>query len=183
MLPGVIFPISIATWVQHYLSVRASDDSPAPCYWFGSPFSAWLNFPAYVYSAPTQPLARFGIRLGRLGVQPRIVTFFLLVFVFWYWVGVRVESWRAAKATDPVHEKPNRAYVHYALLGAVLWILVAFGTAWDFASLVHASSWYSLRYLSGDWELLHVTQFLWSVVLAGYYFRRLARGFHVSPMA
>lgn len=114
-------------------------------------------------------------------MQPRIVTFFLLVFVFWYWVGVRVESWRAAKATDPAHEKPNRAYVLYALLGGLV----------DIGCLRHrvgfcirgASSWYSLRYLYGDWELLHVTQFLWSVVLAGYYFRRLARGFHVSPMA
>ncbi len=90
LLPGVIFPMSVATWVQYYLSVRASDDSPAPWYWFGSPISAWLNFPAYVYSAPAQPLARFGVRLGRLWVQPRIVTFFLLVLVFWYWIGIRL---------------------------------------------------------------------------------------------
>lgn len=175
LLPGVIFPMSVATWVQYYLSVRASDDSPAPWYWFGSPISAWLNFPAYVYSAPAQPLARFGVRLGRLWVQPRIVTFFLLVLVFWYWIGIRVESWRAPKATDPVDEKPSGTYVLYAL-GAALWILVAFGTAWDVASVVHTSSWYSLRYLSGDWELLHVTQFLWAVILAVYYSRRFVSG-------
>src|SRR5579859_7853155 len=108
LLPGVIFPMSVATWVQYHLSVRASDDAPAPWYWFGSPVSAWLNFPAYVYSAPVQPLARFGIRLGRLWVQPRIVTFFLLVFVFWYWVGIRVESWRAATIRHPAGEQPRQ---------------------------------------------------------------------------
>ena len=181
-LPGVIFPLSVVTWVQYYLSVRASDDTPAPWYWFGSQLSAWLNFPAYVYSAPAQPLARFGIRLGRLWVQPRIVTFFLLVFVFWYWVGVRVESWRAAKATDPVDEKPGRKFVLHALVAA-LWIFVAFGAAWDFASVVHAYSWYSLRHLYGDWELLHATQLLWSVILAVYYSRRFVRDFRVKATA
>jgi hypothetical protein len=182
LLPAGIFPMAIATWVQYYLSVRASDDSPAPWYWFGGPLSAWLNFPAYVYSAPAQPFARFGIRIGRLWVQPRIVTFFLLVFVFWYWVGIRVESWGAAKTTDPVDEKPSRTFVLCAL-GAALWILVAFGTAWDFASVVRTYGWHSLRYLYGDWGLLHVTQFLWSVILATYYSRRFLRDFRVKATA
>jgi hypothetical protein len=170
LLPGLIFPMSIVSWVQYYLSVRASDDSPAPWYWFGSPLSAWLNFPAYVYSAPAQPLDRFGIRLGRLWVHPRILMFFLLVIVFWYWAGIRVESWRAARTKDSVDEKPSRAFVLYAL-GAVLWIFVAFGTAWDFASAVHL---YSLRSLGrhGDWDLLQITHFLWSAILAAYYARR-----------
>ena len=181
LLPCVIFPMSVATWVQYYLSMRASDDAPAPWYWFGSPVSAWLNFPAYAYSAPAQPLARFGIRLGRLWVEPRIVTFFLLVFLFWYWVGIRVESWRAAKTTDPADEKPSGTDVVY-VLGAFLWISVAFGTAWDIASVVHASSSYSLRYLYGDWELLHGIQFLWAVILAVYYTRRFLRDLRVKAI-
>jgi len=182
LLPGVIFPMSVATWVQYYLSVRASDDSPAPWYWFGGRVSAWLNFPAYVYSAPAQPFTRFGIRLGGLWVQPRIVTFFFFVLVFWYWVGIRVESWRAAETTDLIDEKPSRTYVLYAL-GAALWILVAVGTAWDVASVVHAYSWYGLRYLYGDWELLHSAQFLWSVILAVYYSRRFVREFKLKATA
>ena len=115
-------------------------------------------------------------------VQPRIVTFFLFVLVFWYWVGIRVESWRAAETTDLIDEKPSRTYVLYAL-GAALWILVAVGTAWDVASVVHAYSWYGLRYLYGDWELLHSAQFLWSVILAVYYSRRFVREFKLKATA
>ena len=176
LLPGVIFPMSIGTWVQYYLSVRASDDSPAPWYWFGGPVSAWLNFPAYVYSAPAQPFIRFGIRLGRLWVQPRIVTFFLLVFVFWYWVGTKVESLAAPKDTNAVGPKPKRARRVLHVLGAALWILIAVGTAHDLAFVVEVSR-HSRHYIYGDRELLNLTQFFWSLVLAVYYSRRLAREF------
>jgi hypothetical protein len=58
--------MSIVTWVQYYLTVRASDDSPAPWYWYGGALSAWLNFPAFVYSAPAQAFYRLGIRVGKL---------------------------------------------------------------------------------------------------------------------
>jgi len=176
LLPGVIFPMSILSWVQYYLSVRASDDSPAPGYWFGSPLSAWLNFPAYVYSAPAQPLARFGIRLGKLGVQPRIVMFFSLVIVFWYWVGTKFESLAASKETNSVPASPGRALLVLNVLGATLWMLIAVGTAHDLAFVVEVSR-HSRHYIYGDRELLSVTEFLWSVVLAAYYSRGFLRYF------
>src|ERR1017187_947501 len=182
LLPGVIFPLSITTWVQYKLSVRASDDAPAPWGWYGNPFSAWLNFPAYVYSAPAQMLFRLGIRLGKLWIEPRIVTFFLFVFVFWYWVGTRIERRAAPRATDPTPHGLSRLRQILNALGADLWILVTIGTAYDLAYMVHVLSWYSLRYLYGDWELLKVTQFLWSVILAVYYSGRFVRGLHIKPM-
>jgi len=176
LLPGVIFPMSVMTWVEYYRSVRASDDSPAPWYWYGGPLSAWLNFPAFVYSAPAQPLVTFGIRLGRLWIQPRIVTFFLLVFVFWYWIGSRIESWAAPQTVRAGGERPSRVrHVLYAV-GAALWILISVGTTYELAFMMHVSSWYSLRYLYSDRELLDLAQFLWSTILATYYCRRFARG-------
>src|SRR5579859_656458 len=96
--------------------------------------SACLNFPAYVYSAPAQPLHRFGVRLGKLWIQPRIAMFFLLVFAFWYWAGIRVESRRAAQTMHLVGRTRRPMFALYAL-AAALWIFLAFGTAWDFASL------------------------------------------------
>jgi hypothetical protein len=176
LLPGVIFPMSIMTWVRYYLSVRAFDDSPAPWYWYGGLLSACLNFPAYVYSAPAEPLYKFGIRLGRLWIQPRNVMFFLLVFVFWYWVGTKVESWTGAKTTLLVRERPGRATLILYALGATVWILIAAGTTYQFAYMVRVSSWYALRYLFVDPHLMAVTEFLWSIVLSAYYCRSFARG-------
>jgi hypothetical protein len=177
LLPGVIFPMSIVTWVQYYSSVRASDDSPAPWYWYGGPLSAWLNFPAFVYSAPAQAFYRLGIGVGKLWIEPRIVTFFLLVFAFWYWVGTRVESWTAQATTNTVYEKPSRVmYVLYGL-GAALWTLVAIGTVYDLVSMVHVSSWYGLRHLYRDSELMSLAQCLWSLILAVYYSRKFVLGF------
>jgi hypothetical protein len=180
LLPGVIFPMSIASWVQYCLSLRASDDSPAPWSWYGGQLSAWLNFPAFIYSAPAQAFFRFGIRVGKLRVEPRIVTFFLFVFVFWYWVGTRVESWAAQGAAQRAYEKPSRLmHILYAL-GAALWILVVVGTAHDLASMVHVSSWYGLRYVYRDSELISLSQCLWSVILAVYYSRKFVRRFRGS---
>src|SRR5579864_576847 len=96
LLPGIIFPFSLGSWIAYYLSVRASDDSPAPWYWYGSLLSACLNFPAFIYSAPAQPLWHLGIRLGKLWIEPRMVVFFLVVIVFWFWIGARIESYSAA---------------------------------------------------------------------------------------
>jgi predicted permease len=183
LLPVVIFTMSITTWVQYYLSVRASDDSPAPWYWYGGLLSACLNFPAYVYSAPTQPLHRFGIKLGSLWIEPRVITFFVIVFAFWYWVGSRIESWATSETMHSVRKKPSRAtQVPYAL-GAVLWVLVTIGTSYDIASTVQVSSWHGLRYLYGDRGLMIATQLLWSVLLALYYFRQFARGLGVRTKA
>jgi hypothetical protein len=183
LLPGVIFPMSIVTWVRYYLSVRAFDDSPASWYWYGGLLSACLNFPAYVYSAPAQPLHKFGITLGRLWIQPRNVMFFLLVFVFWYWVGTKVESWTGAKTTLLVRERPGRVTLILYALGVTLWIFVAVATAYDLALMAHVSSWFALRYLFVDPELMAVTEFLWSVILAVYYFRRFVRDVELKAAA
>jgi hypothetical protein len=182
-LPGVIFPMSIATWVQYYLSARASDDAPAPWYWYGGPLSAWLNFPAYVYSTPAQPLVRFGIRLGGLWLEPRVVTFFLLVFMFWYWVGTHAESWGAAKIPPQVGEKPSRVRRALYSFGAIVWIWVTIGTVLRVASMVHRLSWYGLRYVYRDAELLVLAQLFWSAILAVYYSRKFVQGLQARMAA
>jgi len=177
----VIFPTSVATWVQYYLSVRAADDSPAPWYWYGGLLSALLNFPAHVYSAPAQALFKFGIRFGKLWIEPRIVTFFLLVFVFWYWVGTGIESLVASKAA-PCSGKNNRVRQVLYALGTALWVLIALGTAYELASVVDVarhSGWHIYR----AQEVLDVTQFLWSVVLAVYFSSRLVHETRVRATA
>lgn len=176
LLPSVIFPMSIVTWVQYHLSVRASDDVPAPWSWYGGPFSAWLNFPAFVYSAPAQAFVRVGLRVGKLWIEPRIVAFFLLVLVFWQWVGTRIEHLSAPKATNQVRQRVSQMRRVLYALGAALWILLTVGTAYDMVSQVRLSSWYGLRHLYGDRELLDVAQFLWSSILAVYYSRKFVRG-------
>jgi hypothetical protein len=182
LLPGVIFPMSIVTLMQYYLSFRASDDSPAPWCWYGGRLSAWLNFPAFIYSAPAQVLFRWGFRLGKLWIEPRMVAFFLLLVVFWYWAGATIESWAAQGAAQRAYEKPSRLmHVLYAL-GAALWMLVVVGTAYDLASMVHVSSWYGLRYLYRDSELMSLAQCLWSVLLAVYYSGKFVRGFRARVM-
>jgi len=175
VLPGVIFPASIAGWVQYGLSARASDDVPVQWYWYGSPFSALLNFPAYVYSAPAQMLFRFGVRVGNLWIEPRVVTFFVLVFVFWYWVGARLESWAAPKSIPLVREGKGRLTPVLYALGAALWALVTLGTIYDLLHMVHIYSWDRLRNFAGDWELLKIGQLLWGVILAVYCCSRLVR--------
>jgi hypothetical protein len=175
LLPTVILPMSVVTWVQYYLSVRASDDSPAPWYWYGGALSAWLNFPAYVYSAPAQPFVRFGIRLGKLWVEPRILAFFVLVFVFWYWVGTRIESWAAPRPASPIRKKTSRVIQILYVLGAALWALEALALAYELVFVVDVAR-HSRHYMYGYRELLDVAQFLWSVILAVYYSRALARG-------
>jgi len=183
LLPGVIFPMSIVSWVQYHLSVRASDDSPAPWSWYGGLLSACLNFPAFVYSAPAQALFRLHLRVGKLWIEPRIVTFFLIVFVFWYWVGTRAESLAAPRTTQRTYAKPTRMMRVLFAIGAALWILVAIGTAYDFASMVPVSGWYGLRYLYRDWELMSLAQVFWSVILGAYYSRKFVLGFRVRAMA
>lgn len=101
--------------------------------------------------------------------------FFLLVFVFWYWVGTKVEFWTGAKTMPTVRERPRRVtFILYAL-GATLWILVAGGTTYQFAYMMRVSGWYAPRYLFVDPHLMAVTEFLWSVILAVYYSRRFVR--------
>jgi hypothetical protein len=68
-------------------------------------------------------------------------------------------------------------------IGAALWILVAIGTAYDFASMVPVSGWYGLRYLYRDWELMSLAQVFWSVILGAYYSRKFVLGFRVRAMA
>jgi len=175
LLPGVIFPTSIAGWVRYGLSLRASDDVPVQWYWYGSPFSALLNFPAYVYSAPAQMLFRFGIRVGKLWIEPRIVTFFVLVIVFWYWLGTKIESFAAPRSMPPVREGTGRSALALHVLGAALWAMVALGTIYDLQHMVHIYGWDRLRNFAGDWELLKIAQLLWGVILAVYYCSRVAR--------
>src|ERR1700678_554877 len=185
LLPGLIFPMSIVTWVEYCQSVRASDDSPAPWSWYGGLLNACLNFPALVYSSPAQAFYRLGISVGKLWIEPRILTFFLLVCVFWYWVGSKLQSGVRQGTTHTVSEKRSRVVLVLHALGAALWILVAVGTAYELAFVVHASSRYGLRYLYHlyrDSELMSLAQFLWSVILAVYYSRKFVEGFRGRVM-
>jgi hypothetical protein len=170
-LPGVIFPLSVAFWIEYYLSVRASDDSPVPWHWYGSLLSACLNFPAFIYSAPVQLFRHSGFQLGRLWIGSRTVAFFIIVFVFWYWIGKAIEGWLTGHKQPA--SSPKLSGVRLAVIGiaAACWILIAVGVTFDGISLVWKCSWYYLRYLATDLELIQVAQWMWSVGLAIHYCR------------
>jgi len=125
---GIVFPASVVVWAQYQMSVRASDDSPAPWHWFGSPISAALNFPAFVYSAPAYGLYRMGVpgfNVGRLWIHPQVVAFFLLIIVHWYWIGRKIEYWGEPK---PNPSKPGHALIALYGVGAAFWILWVVGS-------------------------------------------------------
>jgi hypothetical protein len=174
LLPGVILPYSLWSWIDYYTSVRASDDSPAPWYWYGGLASACLNFPAFIYSAFAQPLHHLGFRLGKLWIDPRMIAFFLGVFMFWYWVGRQLESWSVGGNQHGRYKRTRPRLVLLGLIG-VLWIFVTLGTIADTSFLVHNMSWYALGHLYGDFELMRVAELIWSVMLARYYCRTFAQ--------
>jgi hypothetical protein len=116
-----------------------------------------------------------GFKLAKLWIEPRIIVFFLVVFVFWCWIGARFESW-AIRGKNAVTARPSKVRLVLLALAASLWILVAIGVTFDAVFLVSRSSWYALRYLYGDLELMRVAQLLWSAVLASYYCRRFIQG-------
>jgi hypothetical protein len=180
LLPGVIVPTSIVTWAQYRLSVRATDDSPFPWYWYGGPFSALLNFPAFIYSAPAQTLRSLSFRVGKVWIEPRTVAFFLFVFVIWYWIGMRIET---SGRVHPIHQRPSRIKLTLYGLGAGLWILLTVSTSYNLAFRSVFSSWHSLRDIYTGAELLELAQFLWSVALATYYCGVFVLGLRVRPGA
>ena len=184
LLPGIIFPISLALWIEYNLSPRVSDDSPVCWYWYGSLSSACLNFPAYMYSSFAEPLWHLSFRLGRLWISPRIMLFFAIVIVFWYWIGRTIERSRAVQpATD---HRPQRLWLALLAFAAGWWILIAIAVSFEAVSLLWTRNWWYLRYIATDLELMKVSQVMWAIFLASYYSRRFLadlRARRVGPEA
>jgi hypothetical protein len=175
VLPGIIFPMSLAMWLQYHLSLRASDDSQPAWGWYGSPISAALNFPAFVYSGPANWLFRMGVpgfNVGKLWVHPQIVLFFLLVIAHWYWIGGKVDD-RPLRRSDSPPRKPAPLLVALYGLCAALWILFIIGTVQAVAEV-----WLWLHRSPAIWdrEIYPFTSVLWSVGLSVYYSRSFVRG-------
>jgi hypothetical protein len=175
LLPGIIFPMSLAMWLQYHLSIRASDDSQPAWAWYGSPISAALNFPAFVYSGPANLLFRIGVpgfNVGKLWIHPQIVLFFLLVIVHWHWIGRKIEC-RDLPESDSPPRKPARLLIALYGLGAALWILFVVGGV---QGVVETWLWLHRSNLIWDREIYPFTGMLWSVGLAAYYSRSFVRG-------
>jgi hypothetical protein len=176
LLPGVVFSFSLQSWVSYHLSLRVYDDAPAPSYWYGDLVSACLNFPAFVYSAFAQPLWRLGFRVGRVYVEPRIIVFFVIVIIFWGWIGAGIERKFAFENQNSIHAKPSKFWLVALGLAASLWILVSVGITYDLLWMLKFRSWYYLRYVALESEIMTTAQLLWSVLLGVYFSRRFARG-------
>ena len=171
LLPGIILPASVAMWLQYYMSVRASDDSQPAWAWYGSPISAALNFPAFVYSGPANRSFRMGVpgfKAGRFWIHPQVIVFFLLVVVHWYWIGGKVEQRWPKPPSKPAH-------VLIALygIGAFLWFLFALGSVYAVVEV-----WLWLRHSAVFWahEIYPFTCLLWSVGLSVYFSKSFVGG-------
>jgi hypothetical protein len=165
LFPGIVFPASVVLWVQYQMSVRASDDSPVPWHWFGSPISAALNFPAFVYSGPAVWLYRMGVpafTVGRLWIDPQVVAFFLLIIVHWYWIGRKIEYWGEPK---PNPSKAGHALIALYGVGAAFWLL------WVVGSVQAVVRMWPLALSPLLWrsDLYVLIPLLWSVGLSAYY--------------
>ena len=177
-LPCVIFPATVATWVEYWRSVRASDDSPASWAWYGGFWSACLNFPAFVYSVPiSAPFRLAGVRgfaFGRLWLGPQEILFFLMVIVFWYWMGKDIDRWLANRGV--VRPDPGQRNLMLLLYGTGLcfWVLIFAGLVYDMAVGGYLSSWHYFSYFL-DRSLGHCARILWSVSLAVLFARRFKR--------
>ncbi|MGB9203285.1 MAG: hypothetical protein WCB94_04840 [Terriglobales bacterium] len=165
-------------WLQYHLSIRASDDSQPAWAWYGSPISAALNFPAFVYSGPATLLFRIGVpgfNVGKLWIHPQIVLFFFLVIVHWYWIGQKIEH-RVLRESDSPPRKPTLLLVALYGLGAALWILFVIGTV---QAVVETWLWLRRSNLIWDREIFPVAWVLWSVGLSVYYSRSFVRALRV----
>ena len=175
LFPGIVLPASIVSWVQHQMSVRASDDAPVPWDWFGSPISAALNFPAYEYSRPAILLYRMGVpefNVGRLWIHPQVVAFFLLIIVHWYWIGRKIEYWGEPKLNRP--SKPGHALIALYGVGAAFWLLWLIGSV---TSAVRTWPWRLAISWNSDIYLL--IPLVWSVGLSAYYSTSFVRSLRV----
>jgi hypothetical protein len=170
LLPGIIFPISLALWIDYNLSPRVSDDSPVCWYWYGSLLSACLNFPAYMYSSFAEPLWHLSFRLGRLWIAPRTVLFFAIVIVFWYWIGKTIE--RALRIQPAIVRRPQGWWLALLAFAAAWGILIAIAVSFEAVSLLWTFNWFYLRYIATDLELMKAAQVIWGIFLASYYSRR-----------
>ena len=178
LLPGIILPASVAMWLAYYTSVRASDDSQPAWAWYGSPISAALNFPAFVYSGPANWLYRMGVpafNVGKLWIHPQVVAFFLLVIVHWYWMGRKIEHWGAPKL-QLAPAKPDYTLIVLYGLGAGVWILFAFGSAYG---VVEVWLWLRHSTLFWDREIYPLACVLWAVGLSAYYSTSFVRSLRV----
>ncbi len=177
-LPCLIFPMTVATWVQYWLSVRASDDSPASWYWYGGLWSACLNFPAFVYSrVVSAPFRLVGLRsfvFGRLWLEPETLVFFPMVVVFWYWIGKNFDEWLVNEGR--YHPNAERRIMMLGFYGtsACFWGLITVGLIYDMASAGYISSWHLFTYFL-DRSLQGCAHILWSVALAILFARRFRR--------
>lgn len=175
VLPAIIFPVSMWSWIQYQLSVRVFDDSPVPWYWYGGLWSACLNFPAYNFPAPFETLHRLHFRIGRLWIEPRIISFFLIVLLFWFWIGTRFESWVRAEKAPRVSQGFMTFRLVVLALTAALWLLFAVGTVYDTVHFLR-DYWRYTLYIAWDLDMMKAAQLLWSVLLAVYYLRRFLLG-------
>jgi hypothetical protein len=176
LMPGIILPLSLIAWLRYYTSVRVSDDSPPPWFWYGSPFTAWINLPAFVYSAPARLLGQAGlrgVRVGRAWVEPRTAVFFLLIALFWYWVGIKVEG-HAASIQPRSRIRRVSCLMLYAL-GAGLWILIAVGSTYDLIFMWHVPGWYMFPRILDSGEFYVSSRLIWGVVLGTYFVLALVR--------
>ncbi len=171
VLPGAVLPFSLVSWVEYRLSIRAFDDAPAPWYWYGGLVSACLNFPAYIYSVPFEPFFHRRLHFGRLYIEPRMVSFFLIVMFFWHSLGERAENWRSGKRQDSVAKKRSATQIIVLGFFAALWLLVTAGTVADSAFLLEGTSWYAFLHLWRDIEIMKLAELSWCAILAGYYCR------------
>ena len=176
LFPGIVFPASLIFWVRYHMSVRAFDDSPGPWYWYGSPISAALNFPAYAYSGLANLLDRMGVpgfKVGRLWIHPQVLAFFVLIIVHWYWIGWKVEHWG-----QPIQSPPPKA--RYALIalygvGAAYWFLWLVATVND---SMQAVFWPPRAIFLGLY-IDRLIRLLWSVALSAYYSTSFVRSLRI----
>jgi hypothetical protein len=176
LIPGVILPLSLIAWVRYYTSLRVFDDSPPPWSWYGSPLTAWIDFPAFVYSAPARLLSQVGlrgVRIGRAWVEPRTAVFFLLIALLWYWVGIKVEG--HAVSTQPRSRIRRVSCLMLYALSAGLWILIAIGSTYDLIFMWHVRDWYRVPRILDSEEFYVSAGLVWGVVLGTYFVTALVR--------
>jgi hypothetical protein len=172
LLPAVFLTLSLVAWWRYHTSVRVTDDSPPPWSWYGDPFVAWIDFPAFVYSSPARLFtpAGFGLRIRRAWVEPQTFIFFVMIFAFWYWIGARLEYRHSSFSPPETRQQRMIWSISYAL-GAALWILIAIGSAYDLAVMWHVWHWYRFPQIVDSREFYVSAGVGWGAILGIYFVR------------
>lgn len=175
LLPALIFPISLIEWLRYHTSVRVLDDAPPPWSWYGDPFLPWIDLPAAVYAKAARLFTptSFGIRYQRAWIDPETTFYFVMVIVFWYWIGKRVEL-RGSSGSPLTSTKRIVFSILYAL-GASLWMIIAVGSAYELATMWHVWNWYHIPQIVDSPEFFTSAGVLWGAILGTYFVQAILK--------